>query len=298
MFYDRSLCENNLDAVKFWEKNSCEETVFLYIFTIIAINFLITHKLIIMTEAIIAGISTIITAIVTVLITDYLNKKREKDNAELIKKITSENNSLHQELQQAIQKSPKNFEIIKDVDDVLHRKILPLLRNESTKRKKIVVKNLGLDLHSVMPWMENKIIHSEEFDNIYIEINSLIINPDSHYIKEYIDGHSNIKSGIVTSSIDIGNSLHNHNDIDRFCLKIRQYDLPPIFHGFILNDEHLFLGFTEIHSNKIIGGTKPYLYLWRNENKESELNSHFFKFYTDWFDYYWKISKEVVNVTK
>src|SRR5690606_34350111 len=114
---------------------------------------------------------------------DYLNKKREKDNAELIKKITSENLSLQEELEQAIQKSPKNFEVIKDVDDVLHRKILPLLRMESAKRKKIIVKNLGLDLHSVMPWMENKIIHSEEFDNIHIEIDSLIINPSSHYIK-------------------------------------------------------------------------------------------------------------------
>src|SRR5690606_26583181 len=127
---------------------------------------------------------------------------------------------------------------------------------------------------------------------------SLIIDPESKYLKNFIDGQSNISSQIVSSSIIIGNNLKTHDDLDRFCLEIRQYELPPIFHGFILNDEHLFIGFTEIHNGKIIGGTKPYLYLWRDKNQDSELNAHFFRFYKDWFNYYWELSKEVVNVKK
>jgi hypothetical protein len=251
-----------------------------------------------MSEALIAGIATIISAIATVIITDFLNKKREKENQELIKKLKAEKENLLMNLGNVESLLPKNFEVIKDVDDVLHRKILPIIRAESQTKKKVTVLNLGLDLHSVMPWMENKIIRSDEFDHTHIEVHSLIIDPESKYLKNFIDGQSNISSQIVSSSIIIGNNLKNHDDLDRFCLEIRQYELPPIFHGFILNDEHLFIGFTEIHNGKIIGGTKPYLYLWRDKNQDSELNAHFFRFYKDWFNYYWELSKEVVNVKK
>jgi hypothetical protein len=103
---------------------------------------------------------------------------------------------------------------------------------------------------------------------------------------------------VIAASIASGLDFNNHAELDRFSFEMRQYDLPPIFHGLLLNDSHLFLGFTEIHDGKIIGGTKPYLHLWHDDQKDSSLNSHYFRFYKDWFAYYWENSKEVVKVKK
>lgn len=247
---------------------------------------------------IIGGACTVVAAVATVIITYQLNRKKEKDSLDLIRKLKEENAILKSNNKILVDAFPKNFEIIRDVDDVLHNKILPILSREGVKGKKILIQNFGLDLHSVMPWMQTKLILSEEFDNVYIDVRSLIINPDSEYIKAYIDGKSNISSNTISSSITIGKDFANHEDLDRFSLEMRQYDLPPVFHGFLINEEHLFLGFTEISTDKIVGGNKPYLYLWRSGNSDSELNTHYFKFYKDWFNYYWQISKVVVNVRK
>lgn len=251
-----------------------------------------------MSDALIGGIFTVVGSVLTIIVSHFLSLNKDKEKDSFLKQLQTNNSSLKKKLEELNKTLPKNFEIIKNVDDVLQSKILPLIREESAEHKLIQIENFGLDLHSVMPWMENQIIHSEEFDNIRVEIKSLIINPESEYLKKFIDGKSNISSNIIASSIAIANDLNKHEDLDRFCLEMRQYDLPPIFHGFLLNNEHLFVGFTEILEGKIIGGIKPYLHLWKDVKNTSEFNSHYFKFFKNWFDYYWNISKEVANVKK
>lgn len=251
-----------------------------------------------MSDALIGGIFTVVGSVLTIIVQHFLSLQKDKEKNENLKQLQLDNSLLKKELEDVSKKLPKNFEIIKNVDDVLQKKILPIIRDESAEHQHIKIENLGLDLHSVMPWIENQIIHSDEFDNIRVDVKSLIINPDSEYIKKFIDGKSNISSKIIASSISIANDFNNHDDLDRFCLELRQYDLPPIFHGFLLNDDHLFIGFTEIPEGKIVGGIKPYLHLWKDAKNTSEFNLHYFKFFKNWFDYYWNISKEVANVKK
>ena len=251
-----------------------------------------------MSDAFVGGIFTVVGSVLTIIVQHFLSLKKDKEKDDNLKQLQLNSSKLKSELEGLNKTLPKNFEIIRNVDEVLQKKILPLIREEMAEHNAIIIENFGLDLHSVMPWIENQIIHSNEFDNSKVEIKSLIINPESEYLKKFIDGKSNISSNIVAASINIANSFNGHEDLDRFSLELRQYDLPPIFHGFLLNNEHLFLGFTEIPEGKIVGGIKPYLHLWKEGKSTSEFNLHYFKFFSNWFNYYWNISKEVANVKK
>ncbi|MBS1514581.1 MAG: hypothetical protein JSS63_06095 [Bacteroidetes bacterium] len=252
-----------------------------------------------MSETLFVGILGAVTTLVAAYIVHFLSLKRDKIGKNEINKLTEDNSSLKNEIQELKNASPKNFQIVKDVDDVLHKRILPILREQINLHDQIVVHNLGLDLQSVIPWIENQIINNREFDNIKLEINSLIIDPDSEYTKNLLGDGSNIRAENIKTSIQIANNFNTtYPDLIRFSLKMKKYKLPPIFHGFLLNDEHLFIGFTELKEGKIIGGIKPYIHLWNDGKTRSDFNSHYFNFFKNWFDYYWNISTEVANVKK
>jgi hypothetical protein len=191
---------------------------------------------------------------------------------------------------------PKDLEIIDDVTDVLKDRLLPIIMEQAAKKKHIKIENIGLDLETVMPWINQKIISSKKLENIRFEMKSLIIDPESVFLKELINERSNISSVTINASIEVAKNLV-YQDLYKFSFELKQYDLPPILHGFLMNDEHLFLGFTEIINGKLFGGTRPYLHLCKQENM-SDITSHYFSFFKSWFEYYWSISKEVVDVKK
>jgi hypothetical protein len=192
---------------------------------------------------------------------------------------------------------PKDIEPFEDVGDVLQNHVLPIVKKLKSEGKKIEVKNFGLDLETVMPWLNIR-INSGEFAGINAAFKCLIINPESPCINGLIDKGSNVSSNIVNSSINSAREIENNNELNNFELELKQYDLPPIIHGFLINDIHLFLGFTEIISGKLKGGAKPYLYLNKQEHTSSLIALHYYSCFKSWFDHYWSISKTIVNVKK
>ena len=211
--------------------------------------------------------------------------------------MTNENAAIETELEKIKNAFPQDLEVIGDVSDVLKDRVLPLIVEQASKKQHIKIENFGLDLETVMPWINHKIISSKKFGVVRFEMKSLIINPKSAYLKDLINGSSNISSTTINASIEAAKNLINH-DAYRFSFELRQYDLPPIFHGFLVNEEHLFLGFTEIVNGKLIGGTKPYLHLCKQPDDTSEITAHYFNIFKDWFEYYWTRSKEVAHVKK
>ena len=153
-------------------------------------------------------------------------------------------------------------------------------------------------MESVIPWLNNKIIHPVEFDDVHITMNSLIVNPESIHLKDLVDGDSNITTIAVNSSIASAKKIANQSNLTKFSLVIRQYDCFPIIHGFVINKEHLFLGFTNIENGKLIGGTQPYIHLIKSNSNPSHFTNHYFQFFDDWFKHYWSISNEIINVNK
>ena len=245
------------------------------------------------TETIILAIVTLFAGFIPFLLERTRSKKKESQ----IQKLTTENIEIEKELEKANKSFPKDLEIIDDASDVLKDRLLPLITKLASKNIEIRIENFGLDLETVMPWINQKILTSEKLKYVNLEMKALIINPESRYLKGLINGRSNISGATINSSIEAANNLINHN-LHKFSFEMRKYDLPPIFHGFLLNDEHLFLGFTEIEGGKLVGGTKPYLYLNKKNENISDITLHYFSFFKNWFYYNWNISQEVTNVRK
>ncbi len=57
----------------------------------------------------------------------------------------------------------------------------------------------------------------------------------------------------------------------------------------MINERHLFLGFTEIKAGKLHGSNNPYIYL--DSDSKTDATVHYFRFYKTWFDYYWNHGK-------
>jgi hypothetical protein len=192
---------------------------------------------------------------------------------------------------------PKDLKIIEDVGSVLQTHVLPIIRNVVSEGGSIAFENFGLDMESVMTWLREK-INKGEFSGVAASFKCLIINPESPYLKELIDNRSNISSDSIKFSIASAKKFADNPDLNKFEFEMRQYDLPPIAHGFIINDTHVFLGFTEIKDGKLIGGIKPYIYLNKQQYESSQIALHYFTFFKSWFNCYWNNSNTVVNVKK
>lgn len=239
-------------------------------------------------------IATLLSGAIGTITSVLLGRKKVQEKEEQIQDLIHENNSIEIELEETKKSFPKDLKIIDDVSDVLKDHLLPIIIEQAIKKKYIKIDNFGLDLETVMPWINTKIINSPKLENVTFEMRALILNPKSEYMKAYIDGHSSISTSTITASIQSAKRL-SQLDLYKFKFSLRQYNLPPIFHGFVLNDEHLFISFSEIFDNKIIGGTKPYLHLCKQDDNISEISMHYFNFFKNWFDYYWKTSIEITN---
>lgn len=174
-------------------------------------------------------------------------------------------------------------------------KILQIIIEESKSNNKFSLKNIGLDLETVMPWLRYKLVTNEICSRSHIHYKGLIINPMSESVSGYINGASNVRSSFVTSSLESAENL-NTLDIKNYNIEIRSYDCLPVIYGFLLNDNHLFLGFTEIKEGKISGGNTPYLYL--KHDKTSILNVHYFNVFSSWFKKMWLTSNKQINIKK
>lgn len=235
------------------------------------------------TETIVLLIATLLSGVIGAFVSYLFSRKKT--------------HKIEEELENTKNTFPKDLEIINDASDVLNDRLFPIIIEQAKKEKHIKIENFGLDLETVIPWINQKILFSKELENVHFEMKTLIINPESPYIKNYINEASNISSSTIFSSIDTAKNLV-HQELYKFKLEMREYDLPPILHGFLLNDEHLFIGFTEIINGKLLGGTKPYLHLSKKAGNISTVTSHYFSFFKHWFNYYWNQSNEVANVKK
>jgi hypothetical protein len=198
------------------------------------------------------------------------------------------------------EKNKKLEELFSENDELLGGldamyKMNLIINEEFKSLDQISIRNMGLDLETVMPWIKNKVLTSNDLRNTSFDYKGLIINPESSCIKDFIDGTSNVKKKYVEYSLEIADSIKEMN-ISNIKIEIKSYQCLPIFYGFILNDKHLFLGFTEIIAGKIMGGTTPYIYL--KFNKTSKLNVHYFNMFNSWFDKFWGSSNTILNITK
>lgn len=184
--------------------------------------------------------------------------------------------------------------IIESIPDVLDH-LEEIIVQESKITDDIIIKNFGLDLENVMPWLRNNLFFNDFLKDTHIVYNGLILDSNDSYIRKFIDGNSNIRSSFVQASIDSAFLIENIKS-RKIDVEIKSYTIFPIFHGFLINDKHLYLSFTEIQENKIFGGNFPYIYI--KHDKGSKLNKHYFNMFKSWYSHTWENSKTILKLSK
>lgn len=178
-------------------------------------------------------------------------------------------------------------ELLPNVSTVL-TKLEEILALEA-KSGTIEIHNFGLDLETVVPWFVNKIGTNMQLNDVHLVYKALVIDPNSELIKDMIDGKSDLNKLTVNSRLEEIKKL-DFFKLSKVDVEIRSYKLPPVIHGFLLNNKHLFLSFTEIDSGKLKGGSFPYVYM--EFNHSSRLNKHYFNMFKTWFEHIWNSSKQ------
>ena len=244
--------------------------------------------------SIVIGIAGLVLAIISVFYARRQTKIAEEQTkiAEEQRQITKskdiELRSVKEKSFQCAQLFSGDDKYLEDVDEVLEH-VKNLFFDLAQSGKPIKIRNFGLDLEVVVPWFAS-VLKNKNLLGVEIHYEGLIIDKHSESIKCLIDGKSDIKSEVAGIRLQ---ELKNFNfkRYEHVKVDVRNYTFPSTIHGFMINENYLFLSFTEIKNNKMFGGWFPYVYIKYNDT--SKLNSHFMGMFKSWFDYIFSISPQV-----
>lgn len=177
--------------------------------------------------------------------------------------------------------------VLAGVHEVLEH-LQRLIATDVAPSERTEVLNLGLDLEVVQTFLLYRLIFQKNLQNL--EYHGMLINGQSEHIRPIVDGGSSIHTGTAAAVVEkIGNQIaENAGFLQRsnISIEIRSYDLPPVLHGFLVDNRHLYLGFTEFAQGKLHGGEFGYLYL---DSKHTDpMTAHLFRVYRSWFEHLWK----------
>jgi hypothetical protein len=164
-------------------------------------------------------------------------------------------------------------------------------------RHSMEIRNFAFDLELTAPWLIRNLKNHPSLTNM--SYNGLAINGAVRLIEEITGGDSDIRIDNLTVALDklwaFVNQEENTLKARDISIEIRAYDLPPIIHGFILNDQYLYLGLTHIENGKVKGSIFPYWYLQFDKTRTTV---HLFNVYNSWFKYTWKRSHPIFKFSR
>lgn len=218
-------------------------------------------------------------------------------------KLKKENSRLKQDILE-LQKVSSSFSDGENVLDAIMPnaetvkiKILEIISNSAKSRSGVLrIDNMGLDLETVHTMFSYTF--NEKFSGRSIEYRGLIIDPENDRVKQVTNASSNLDIEVASRVI---NSMKNPSqqiseNLRNSDIKITKYPDIPIMHGFLIDDEHLFLGFSHFEQGGLVGGNTPYIYVQRDI--KSEFKKELFSMYSTWFDHYWNSGKKCVHLSK
>ncbi|MFK0246251.1 hypothetical protein ACIQUM_16235 [Amycolatopsis azurea] len=186
------------------------------------------------------------------------------------------------------------FTVLDSVQEVLDH-IQQVIATDVSPAERTEVRNLGLDLEVVQTFLLYRLIFQKNLQNL--DYRGMLIDGEAERIRPIVDGGSSIHTGTAAAVVEkVGNQIaENANFLERnnISIEIRSYDLPPVLHGFLVDNRHLYIGFTEFSHGKLHGGEFSYLYLDRK--KTDPMTAHLFRVYRSWFDYHWQQGKSLCS---
>ena len=181
------------------------------------------------------------------------------------------------------------FDEVLDNVEMAKAKLIDIMKSCSDSSKPFRIDNYGLDLETVSTLFRYTFSHNlANHDIIY---RGLVIDPDSDAIAQVCQGKSNLSQSVAENAINILQEVDGSTE-SNFSIELYSYHHPPTMHGFVINDEHLLMGFTHFEQGGLIGGATPYLYLRRD--RSSKFKESLFKTYTSWFNHWTRIGKRII----
>ncbi|MGL1957538.1 MAG: hypothetical protein OCD00_09510 [Colwellia sp.] len=175
------------------------------------------------------------------------------------------------------------FESVLPNVEAVKGKIIEIINLNSENNSQLRIDNFGLDLETVSSMFKYTLQdQSKSRDIVY---RGLIIDPESSVIKSSCGGGSNLCQETAQAAIQ---TLNKINEATEYSLSIdlNSYDALPVMHGFLIDDEHLIMGFTHFSNGGLVGGSSPYIYVKRD--RSSPFKESLFVTYKSWFDYWLK----------
>ncbi|MGW4525476.1 hypothetical protein [Amycolatopsis sp. NPDC004378] len=177
--------------------------------------------------------------------------------------------------------------VLAGVQEVLDH-IQGLIATDVVPAERTEVLNLGLDLEVVQTFLLYRLIFQKNLQNL--DYHGMLIDGTAERIRPIVDGGSSIHTGTAAAVVEkVGNQIAENAAFLRrsnISIEIRSYDLPPVLHGFLVDDRHLYLGFTEFAQGKLHGGEFGYLYF--DSKGADPMTAHLFRVYRSWFEHHWK----------
>ena len=218
--------------------------------------------------------------------------EKEKAESKQRQEIAEREKNTYKEKNELFLEQFGNYDNVFDDVQAATKKIEDIIELEQRYSNKVIMWNFGLDLEVVMPWLANVVIEKKIKNNAHFHYKGLIINPDYEKIVPLLGGHSNISKKCVEAQLERAETLKNQK-LNNVSMELRSYSNLPHFHGFVINEKHLFVGFTEIEAGKLMGGKYPYIYILRNDR--SQFSKHLFDMFLSWFNYTWETSQTKIK---
>jgi hypothetical protein len=167
-----------------------------------------------------------------------------------------------------------------------------LLKESAVAGQNATVQNIALDMEMTWPLLKDRVLDNPKIKNLTWQ--SLMIDPASATIKKASSDTVSIRTA-VNSKVEIrktGSRIKDKLDERSVNFECRAYANLPLLHGFLIDPQGvLLLTFCDVKNNQLIGRPNPY---WRLDNTPtSEISTHFFSVFRNWFAYYWKSGSKV-----
>lgn len=158
------------------------------------------------------------------------------------------------------------------------------------------IENIALDMEVTWRWIKDHVLDNPDRQDLSLYI--LFLDYQSEQFAKFESDSVSMKTAyqreieIVQYFRSDLSHLHNRN----ISVSIRAYKELPVVHGFLFNDEHLFISVCGITDGKLVGSPNPYLVYEKPSARARDLMSdHFHKVYRGWFDELWSHSRKICN---
>jgi hypothetical protein len=180
------------------------------------------------------------------------------------------------------QERVRYYDNVGRIYDKLHQAIVA----ERQSGKPVVLENIGLDHETVWPYLRDSILAERELGSISCKL--LIVDPNDELLQDLCSDH--ISLAMAQMVLDKWSRFIARTGTDLaerdITVEYRTNKYLPVVHGLCVNRKYLFWSFSHFGPGPHLRGGDAF-YHYCEHDPDDPVVLHYFKVYSDWFDFYW-----------